>query len=499
MKPWRWLIAPWVAARSSMRWLTSVVVALSTLGAVLIIVFHAGPDGPTAAVYAWCVGLGLLWVFFLPNMLLMTMAARSLCLPGIRRDVAASLGLYAVLSIVVPTLLLACVGANALTVVLVLSLAACTCLLYALAPWYMAFAFCVVPLLADRMSNWLDLPGPSRQGFASWAAVSVVAMAVCAVLRWRQLMRCADIHTHGLRRPLILGLNRDVLGVGAAGATDDPDALHLLRQRADWLQRRIDLRHTGPRFPRRALRVALGGVLLPQTWKGRLCSLIPVGLAFCVFALVSLIGTGDHGQRGHVLVDIASTGHFFFVDLFIALAGAIVVVMVVARLKHLWRSVNTELPLLALLPGLGDSRQARRALLRATLTWPLTMLAGVLLALLAMAAATRMSLLATTFLVLVPAGCGGMAVVLVVGIMGGWPTRLLRVCVTAIVAATCILTSLSVCLPILLFPALNPHQQFAAACALALAWLLLAVVMGGVGRRGWREYHRRPHPFLANA
>jgi hypothetical protein len=158
--------------------------------------------------------------------------------------------------------------------------------------------------------------------------------------------------------------------------------------------------------------------------------------------------------------------------------------------------VNAELPLLALLPGLGDAACARQALLRAGLGLPL-LLQG-LLALLVAAAMLHWHQYAQplSFLLLAQLVTAAVTGTALLNLFGGlalplWTTGLA-------LAAAFVLTALSAMLPAMAWG----HHPVGWAAAmlppLGLGWLLLGGAMVWLGRRGWQGLMLRPHPFLSN-
>ena len=175
-------------------------------------------------------------------------------------------------------------------------------------------------------------------------------------------------------------------------------------------------------------------------------------------------------------------------------AGPVIGILSLTWLSKRWQRTNAELPLLALLPGLGDPAQARRRVLRAGLGLPL-----ILHALLVMLTGITMlcwhgHVAMLSFLLLAQLGTAAVTVAVLLNLFGG---RHLSIWVNgSVLAASFVLTLLS-----LVLPAMSWGRDPVAGAEMALqplvaAWLLLTAGMIWLARRGWRELMQRPHPFL---
>ncbi len=156
-----------------------------------------------------------------------------------------------------------------------------------------------------------------------------------------------------------------------------------------------------------------------------------------------------------------------------------------------WSRTNAELPLLALLPGLGHGRGARRALLRAAMLVPardqlvwLTLFV-IVAALLHQGWQVDAAMLGMTLVAL------GMLAASALAVLGGsplcgWPRGFLMLLALALIT----LTALS-------FTA-GPQWQPLRLAHLGIGWAALLLWLLWLGRRGWRGLQQRPHPFLPN-
>lgn len=497
----RWLLTPWVAARRSMRWIIGVFMLLSVLTAVALAAFHATGIDATSVVYVLCPVVGLMWVVFVPNMLALGIQAKRLRLPGIRRDIIASACVYALLTTLVPALLLACFGAPFLTCTLILALTASGALLWATLPWFLAFGMCFAPMLANmlHMTRHIHLAAPGEPGFGAWAALVVAILVLLDTLRWSRLMARADMHLYFAMRPMVFGVSQNFATIAQrwqsspTGRAGRMDPTQLLRQRPDWLQRQPDLRQTGPQFPQRALRVALGGAYLPQTWRSRLYQLLPA-LPFLLIAVVAELA------RAHQTPVWSRLWHLHSAPLaewFIAFVCIIAVAATCSSIQQAWNKVNAELPLLALLPGLGDGTRSKRELLNAALIGPLAALALAAIVIFALALASHQSAMVMLLALLAPLGCAAFAIATVPGIFAGeGQTLSARVMVAVVLSILFVLVLVGTLVPGLSFHSMSAHTRLQVSLGLLTLWLVFAIGVAYIGQRGWRALTRRPHPFL---
>lgn len=207
-------------------------------------------------------------------------------------------------------------------------------------------------------------------------------------------------------------------------------------------------------------------------------------------------GTGK--SVAHDILGVLLGGHLVFLDLFFALGTVISVMATIAYLQQMWTSTHAELPLLALLPGLGDVKQARSKLLHAVLARPLAKLATFWLALLALARIAHIGPAATVLLAIIPPVCAAVLVVCTLGILGGSSRTSLRLITWGIYPVLCIATCLSVCLPILLFTQMSAPQAWHATQWLGLSWLVIVAVLCVMACHHRRCFRQQPHPFLAS-
>ncbi len=434
-------------------------------------------------------GNGICWGLLMPNAVLLVRDAQQLRLPGIRRDVAWSLPLYAVLSLGVPVLLQLPDG-HVARFAIVLVLAAASAGLYMLLPGRLALLAYVLLVLNATVFHVFRLSGLTDPRFVTWGAGAAPLLALAVVWRWRQLLRGGDVPLPRSRAPQVINLRR-VFGMSVADAQTEAATL---RARPDWLALRPDLRGVGPQAPIKTLRMALGGAYTPQTLSGRLYQLVPSALMVLVGLMFVASPFGDHRVWPEIRYLFGLEG-FVYVAFFFAFVSMMSVITIVAVVTRRWGRLNAELPLLALLPGLGRAGDIKRVVLRAVLQGPARFLGASLLVIGMDAASLGVGWPGVLSLLLIVVGCLGYLVAMVLGVLGGHAWS--GVGGFFVVIGMLVLLSLTALLPVL-WHDWSGLTVIAADAAFAAAWLVLALLLLSLGHRGWRGLQARPHPFLAN-
>lgn len=481
------LITPWVATPRSSRWLVVFVLALVALADGLTHIY-VGERGRALDAVMLAIANGTFWLLLMPNGLLLALTARRLRLPGISRDVGWSLPLYAALGIGVPMLCQFPQG-HVLAFALVQVLVAAAALLFMVLPAYIGLMLYFLAVFSHRaLSHFVSIPGPSDPRFVSWGGILAMVLVLMLAWRWHQLLR-GDYVEQGLRAPSLVRLRRNF---GAAQRDPLTDASSM-RVRPDWLLARPDLRHVGPQAPIKSLRIALGGVYLPQTIIGRLYQCIPAVLIIAFGALIFLVTTlGDH-DGSHLLHDVFSREGFVVASWMFAVFSLMFVMMPVELLTQRWGRPNAELPLLALLPGLGYSAQATQLLLRTAIARPARLLGLLLLIGWLGAASLDAGWPVALAMLVVTLGCLGYLYAMALSIFGG--RVLSSFSKSLLMLGMFVLLSVTVLLPQLRhdWDALYATR---ADEALVAAWLSLAGLLLWLGRRGASALRQRPHPFM---
>lgn len=487
------LLAPWRSSHRSMQWIMACLLVLCAVGLGALLKFGSAHNAAKslAAVAVYCFGLFYVWAFWLPTLLLLAVDARRLRLAGVQHTAAVSIFTYAGLSLLPPCALLVLFGIDPRAGILVVGLTICGGLLFALLPRYISMWLGLMPAAVLAIKHHLAVAFPALND-PRWEIAGsclLAALLVLCILRWRQLLSVEHLPS-GLSGPMVTQFRSNAWGFGRRQSSSQ-----LIRQIPDWLQPLPDLRKTGPHWPIASLQMLLGRSYMPQTWLSRLRQFAWATLILaCVAIIMSIAGSMDDLHR------ILSNSFNFATLLlpWILLSAAIGFVMAPTQnLYQRWYGSGTELPLLALLPGLGEAACARRQLLRATLTRPLAgQLLLLLLTLLIAKLWLGMHLRDVLCIAFVELGCTGIIVVAALTIFGNRVPSGFWVAVLIVIGS--VLATLSAFIP-LLAGGRHPWESAAAVeTGLIAGWLVFGVVLFALGHRGWRGFVQRPHPFLPN-
>lgn len=487
MISYRVLMTPWVATPRSSRWLVLLVLVLLAVGAALGNVFGHPQRAWVLSAGMLAIGNAVFWLLLMPNGLLLALAARRLRLPGISRDVAWSLPLYAALWIGVPMLCQFPHG-HMLGFAVMQVLVTTGAMLFVVMPGYLALTLYVVFLFSHRaLSHVISIPTPFDPRFVPWGGTFAAVLVLILASRWRQLLRGHYVE-RGLSAPTVIRLRRNPDSAQSDPLTDAGS----MRTRPGWLLARPDLRGIGPQAPGRSLRMALGGVYLPQTIIGRLYQLIPVVLLLGTMAVIFFVSTLGRLDVSRLLHYVYSRDGFRAVSWMFPVFGLMIVIMPVELLTLRWGRPNAELPLLALLPRLDG---AQRIMLCTVIGRPAIRLGLLLVVGLAGAAVLDVGWLVVLAMLVVALGCLGYLVAMALSILGGLSLHAFGRSLLMVILF--VFFTLTVLLP-QLRGMLAASAVAAARDALVAVWLALACWLLWVGHRGWRGLQQRPHPFLLN-
>jgi len=488
MNLWQLLRTPRYWTHASLRWIAVIVFLLGTAAATGWSLYATGDKAVKGVLLFYGVGLVYLWSFFFSAGLLPAADARQLRLPGIERQIHASLLLYGVLSLLLP-MLIPGITIESVGVVLLFLVGGVA---FALMPRYLAVLLAMTPSLLVVAWRRFDLPGIADPRFGTWAALAALALLLVTAWRWHRMLRTGSHTTNGWGSPIVLQLRS-----GSWGYWSNIGDNSLLRQRPDWMQPGINLDGAGPNLPRKSLRVALGGWYLPltaRTYAGQ------IGLMLLIVALPvasTLLLVRLHGDGNTESMSTLAGGMLGVLSSLAVMAGPMICIFSLLWLGRRWRQANAEMPLLALLPGLGDGVLLKQQLLRTVLTMPLVLHAASILILLPIMVSLSgngdLSMLA--FMLLTPLGCAGMTVAILTNLVGG--RRLTWLANGAIFAVAGLLILASLLLPALAEGRHPVPQVHALMPAIPLAWLLFIGAMVWLWRRGWRGLMQLPHPFVS--
>ena len=487
MKLARLLALPWMAL--SKPWRKGIGICFAILLAVVAISGVVARQRATGLLFIGPVMAFIdcfFWAGVLSQSLLLAREAHRLRLPALGREVSASLALYALLTIALPALWLAWMGGNATVMLTEIGMGAGLGMAYATLPSYLGICVCLVPFLRDQAGPWLPMPSTSPDRFLAWAVPSVLLLWLLIAVLWRSTVR-RDFGLSRGRKPIMLNLRTQAwYGRGRSNQME----VEQIRRRVRWMQPEVDLRRCGPNHSLPSLLIAMGGWSMPQTPVSRLRQL-GILLASMLLPLL-VIAVASHGDD--FLRNFFDSTNMLMVGL--SMVGAVLALAQAQTLQRRWNRQNAELPLLALLPGLGDSAQVKRALLQANLLPTLGLQALLALAMLGFAATLRLDAGSCAVLLLGPltgaAMLGAFALITLGGVRigDGWQF--------ALAVYGYLLVNISAMLALPLFDGQPLIRHPTVALVAAIAWAGLFAPLVRLGIRGWRGLQARPHPFMSN-
>ena len=480
------LSLPWMALSKASRVAIgggfAVVLAVLAFGGTLS--YRPGDAWVLAAIHGTAIVDALFWASVPAQTLLLAREAHRLRLPLLGREVRFSLVVYAALTIVLPALLLAGLGGHGTDALAEIALGAGLGMAYASLPSWLGVWVCFAPMVSNHLlARWLPMPAASVDGFLLWAAPAALGLWLLIGGFWRSAVRHAD-GLGGIRRPILLNLRMQAWYGHGAGSHAEA---RLLRRRAPWLQSSVDLRDSGPGHAFTSLRVALGGWGMPLTLASRLRQ-VGIGVASLAFvALVFTITTagGDEATA-------AVPGGIHLLVIYAGIVGPVCAIAQVQQLQRRWGRTGAELPLLALLPGLGDAGQVRHALLRASLLPALGTQGLVLLGTASLALWLQLDADGWVVLLLGQFFGVGLLLALTFTTLGGVVIRTLWL--SLLLMGSLIVISLGSSL--VAFGSQPLEASPLMLTGFAVIWAALFTPLLRLGLRGWRGLVRRPHPFL---
>lgn len=485
------LLMPWHTVHRSLRWLGGGFALLLCAAALACNVLVHGSHGWLYGLALYAFGAAYFWLCVMACLLLVCIDARRTCLPGIQRTMTASLLLYALITIAVPLAMFMPAGGNAITIALVAALAASVGLASTLLPRYLVMVVGFLPALALGARHVVRIPFPGQSGFPILGLALLAIFLAVDAIRWRQLLRADSTREAGLGSAMVMQYRRH----GAmSGAIWDDTVRQNDAQRTGNARPRLRLGGVGPQAPVLALRIALGERYAPQNLRSHGRRFARLGLPLLLFIpAMAVMQAGEaHGDVWHRVMQ----GVYLNVMVWLGLMGGMALMTMGCLLPRAsWRRVNAELPLLALLPGLGDAASQRRNLLRAALTRPLAMQALLLALVLAAALAMHAGPLALAFVMLTQLGYAATIVATTLRTFGGTPLPSWGI--AGLLSGIAVLTIASSFVPLLTL--YRGGLGNGTMLGLAACWVAAAVGLWWMGLRGWQDLQRRPHPFLPNA
>lgn len=481
-------------------WKATSFPSLFVVGVTLIVIGGIiGPLAGWASVPHWfqiCTGLcgiaiAAIWLLVVPNALWLARDGRTLRLPRIARYADWSLAVYAVLTVVIPAMALGMIGGHTGLLLGLFAAIAAGCMAWQLLPLRAASVLLISAIIMGNLHR-APLPTTLRPEPDVWIGALAVALVALAGWRWFRLSR-GQIPLHGAwGPPLIMAYgHRRTLGVfDMLGHRSDA---FMARNGAAWLQPVPDLRRVGLASPALAIRVALGRGLMPKTFASHLRQWTPAGLVFVLWGIIWAI-SGEGTRHDLTGMFFSQSGWFW-----LAVGGVVAASLskrIILATRNRWSPSAAELPLLALLPGLGTPRMQKRSVFDATLKLPALWLVAAWLIAWGLAVAFHAPAVTYAFVLLVAIANMGWLCASVLGHVGGTPmskgaSALLWIGFLFLIVFTVVL-------------GIQPQDDIGATAVMVVQIMLLVIWLAWIvfcavrAWRGWRALQHRPHPFLAN-
>lgn len=485
---------PWVASAKYSRLFAALAIgglfaAATTIAATGLA--HASLRWSHACALAIGVAIWMLWSSYVPASLQLARNAHDLRLPRIPRDADLSLLLFVAISVVMPIVLCGLSGAPWLATSELFVCAAASGLAYILLPFYLGLPL-VLTLVLLALSHALALHALATTP-AIWPWLTGL-LSIIALWRWWHLRRADTVQMEGWNAAALFYCYRQ--DTMRNGGWQNFSQAFLQRQLGD--PGKVDFHGVGPDRPITAMRFALGGPGIPKPFATRVRD---AGLLLTYVLLLASLILFLQGLDAHAYAQSAYTLRVHWISPLLIYLGVLMCSLGVStsggRVRTVWRKRDAELPLLALLPGLGSTLDSKRHVLGAVLLPAGVFLAGI-------AAILCMGALAVTakpwtFLAM-GLCCGGafaLAAAVTLDTLGGKSIGTAIYATLYLGLFVFVVLTLAVGLP-------NDYGPHADRFGILPLWLLLCwagffVLLGGMALRGWRGLQRRPHPFLANA
>jgi hypothetical protein len=481
------VMVPLRATVVSTRWIT--VLALSLMLVVCVALQWTQSLPKTALIAPVISGYGEFFVglLFVAPFLLMAIDTRELRIPRSQSTIVLGMLLYSALWIAVPSIALALAGADFVTVLTIQTVGLLFGLTFGLLPRVFLIVAGFSPSFLGLVHIRLHYPGKPTV-LLLWLAA--VVLALVSALCWRRQVRSTDPYGEGFNKPLVLRSrsgNRTGFMNWNDWATMSGNSRQI-RSQPQWMLAIANLRGTGPQNPVLSLRVGLGGWTLPKTWQSAsrqwLLVLAPIMLTM---GLVYLRSPELSPAFFHAIV-------FSAVVWVVGFGSMVLSLTTIVLLQQRWSRSNAELPVLALLPGLGDGGETKKYLLRASLL-PTLLWQAVLVALLvATSFVKQASALEVAIAALAEIVAVAFTPAFAFAIFGGqppaqWIAGLVAGVSFALIGCGTAASSI-----------LEISRTYGAIMVISIItiWLAILAFLIGLGVRGWRGLQARPHPFLAN-
>ena len=503
---WQWLRLPWLATLRAQRILVLTLQLCLLAGALAArLVLAAGDGRLQTPLVLLAFAAGLWWMTVGARWLLVMQDARTLRLPRTRARTGGSLASAVAQSLLLPAVLMACLGAPfASSALLLADVSLIAGLLWGLLPRYLALFAALLPSAAIFLSGYLGWPSITDAAFAPLGAELAVLGLLLVALRIDQLRRAPDREYSRWTIPMAL-LLRGQQGVFEGLPRGPQCNLRGPAQGTASLDVDFDAwekpRAADPRTDCRLIRMVLGPPFAPR--RARI-ELRDWGLGIITMAALELVGWRL------LPLDMLRAVNAVILLLLPALGLWVLPALASRRLIALFgKQPAAEVALLAHLPGLGDATRARSLLLRATLgeglrRYAIAVLLMIAAWLLLVGQPQVVPWLLVAALILAALMCYVMLGALAGVNLEDRSTRyIVRAAIYFGVLIPLLYLSGFELIPLITLPI--AHKSTAHLLVTKFPWILAALAAAWSGvlvfaltrlRRNWRRFQRRPHPFM---
>ncbi len=490
MNAWALLAMPWVGLRTSVRRLWVLFALACWIIAVALFVLppatvHHGWQIATGITAFWLALMGLI----LSSLLLPALEARKLCLPWLERAAVYSVWANVLALLVLVVVPMALISGHARLAATAMLVGAAAGFAYGLLPaiWVLPLLF-GLPWLQSLGHLWLGRSGAQQDLRVLWGgALFVLLVALSSAWSWRRLVGHGGQPIAWRSRPNILNFHLSSQRLAFDLATGAPQ-IHLECQTPAWLQPQARLGAAGPTDASRALRMVLGGVFLPVTWRSAARQLLLI-VALCAMILIGQApGIMHEGWHWSLL------RHWTLIGATLSVSLMLMTLMVVrsTQLVYRWRRPGGALTVLSLLPGLGSGAEQTALLVQMLFTqmctWGLPLLGIALL----LTDGVTHSLVRTAMLLMILGLAFAAEVAAVYCTLGRRPVPAWLIWIMAVPGFVLALGGTNLAL------LAGPATWSGPLPAIVTAGCTLAYTVAiGLAARGRGALHRQPHPYLA--
>lgn len=478
------LVMPWVASAKYARWLTVLFVGVASIVAAAFAVTGESHVHRTGFILALAFAVWALWGSCLGANIQLARNARDLCLPRMQRAADLSLLLFAAISLTVPAGLCWILGVTPLLAAAVFVVAAASGLAYMLLPFWMGLPL-VTATVMGVMTYGLDVR------MSTWWALAV-SLTAFDVFRWWQLRSASAVARDGMNAAAVFWHYRqDAMANGGWFAVSQ----RLLQERVT-APVHTELRDIDPRHAVASIRFALGGVGMPKPFASRLKDigrLLVYVMAFMLLFVLAPLVTSPVAASGRVVHWLSPL--LTFASLMVSCTA---VTLFAGRSRSMWRKTDAELPLLALLPGLGDADSVKRSTLLAVFAPPVVFLACACAVLCLATLALPATPWAYVALMLCCSGALVLTVAVTLASLAGTPMHTAGYVLLYIVQLVLSMLVLMKAMPTDQYHGPHPEQFGVIPVWLLVVWGVYLLVLAILAVHGARELRDRPHAFLPN-